>query len=205
VSTSEGPWDPSAPDILRGIEGDLAEMLGLAKGILADGVVTESEAVLLREWMDAHPGVVGGWPGSVLSRRLRQIFDDGVATSEECEDLALLLEELLGGKIGIMRGGATALPLDDPRPAVEVPGRVFVLTGRFAFGPKQACEEAIQQAGGSCVEAISKDTHYIVIGTFGAKNWIHSNWGREIATAVEYRRHYGQPFIIAEDHWAASI
>ena len=202
-----GPGVPAAalPGSRRGVEGDIAEMLGLAKGILADGVVTESEAVMLQRWMKEHPRVVAGWPGNVLSRRLRKILQDGVATAEECEDLGQLLRQLVSGQIAVVRGGAIALPLDDPRPKVEVAARTFVLAGRFAFGPRPVCDEAIRQGGGRCEQTITERTDYFVIGTFGSRDWIRSDWGRDVATAVEYRRRFGRPHIIDEDHWATSL
>ena len=204
-----GLKDSSPPSLSdrshRRVEGEIAEMLGIAKGVLADGVVTESEASMLRSWIDGHPDVVGRWPGNVLSKRLQHIFEDAIVTPEEGEDLAELLEQLLGGKIGIVRGGITALPLEDPPPMVQIRDRAFVLMGRFAFGSRGMCEEAIREGGGSCQEDLGEDTDFFVIGTFGARDWIRSDWGRHVAEAVGYRRRYGKPYIIGEDHWAASL
>ena len=191
----------------RHLERDLSEMLGIAKGVLADGVVSNAEASLLREWLTAHPDVVAGWPGNILSQRLRQVFEDGVVTAEESGDLGDLLRGLLGGEIGIVRTfeGAIALPLDDPLPRVELRDHLFVLTGRFAFGPKSACEKTVRRGGGWCEEAITRETDYFVIGTFGSRDWIHSNWALSVAMAVEQRRQHGRLHIISEDHWAAAL
>lgn len=202
----EGEGDPAESSASeRSMESDIAEMLGLAKGILSDGVVTENEARTLRGWMDTHPDVVEGWPGNVLAQRLLAIFEDGVVTVEEREDLARLLQGLLGGGIEVLGGGATALPLDDPHPTVEVQDHVFVLVGRFAYGSRQACEDEIRRLGGVCEDALGEGTDFLVIGTFGSRDWIQSNWSREIASAVEHRRRHGRPYIIGEDHWAAGL
>lgn len=75
---SEGKPLNFAFDADRRIERDVSEMLGLAKGILADGRVDENEVVLLRHWPAAHPDTRGTSPGIVLSERLWKIFADGV-------------------------------------------------------------------------------------------------------------------------------
>ena len=87
-------------------------MLGLVKGILADGIVSAEEAELLSSWMARHSEAIGSWPGNILSRRLTRIFADGVASEEERDDLAGLLKDLVGGKAGIIAEdtASTALP-----------------------------------------------------------------------------------------------
>jgi hypothetical protein len=191
----------------RRADRDLSEMLGLVKGVLADGVVTDDEAFFLRDWMEAHPDVVSAWPGSVLCRRLRMIFEDGVVTDAERDDLSELLQGLIGGKLGILSGlePSATLPFDDPQPLIEVPDRVFCLTGRFAFGPRAICEDAVRRVGGWCESSISMETNFLVIGTFGSRDWVQSNWGRKVEKAVEYREKYGWPRIVSEDRWAAAI
>lgn len=191
----------------RRVERDVAEMLGLAKGVLVDGVVTEDEARFLYDWTAAHPDVVGGWPGKVLARRLRQVFRDGWVSDEERRDLTDLLTELTGGGI-YMGGGAepsTLLPFDDPLPEIEIPNRVFVLTGRFAYGTRDACQDALRSVGGWSEDNVTLDTNYLVIGTFASRDWIQSNWGRKIEKAVRYREENGWPRIITEEHWAAHL
>jgi hypothetical protein len=58
----------------RRTERDICELLGLAKGLLADGVVTEAESVLLRDWIDRHPDAYEYWPISALYQRLERAF-----------------------------------------------------------------------------------------------------------------------------------
>lgn len=71
----------------RRITRDLAEMLGLAKGVLADGRVSDEEVRALNAWTEAHPDVVSAWPGRILHRRLRTILSDGRVTNQERADL----------------------------------------------------------------------------------------------------------------------
>ncbi len=188
-------------------ERDISEMLGLVKGILADGVVNERKTLALRDWLRAHPDVTEKWPGEAFSEKLRRIFTDGVITYEECEDLRELLSEMVGGQAGIIGGenASTSLPLDKPVPKIVFPHQVFVFTGKFAFGPRSACEKLTQDAGGICEETVTRRTRYLVVGTFGSRDWIHSPYGRKIEKAVEFKTSGQSISIICEDHWAASL
>ncbi len=147
-------------------------MLGLVKGILIQGNVNESTTLALRSWLKAHPDVRGKWPGDTLTEKLRKIFADEVVTYDECEDLRELLSEMVGGKAGIIAGhnAATSLPLDEPPPIIFFPNRVFVFTGKFAFGPRSACEEVTEGAGGISEENVTRRTGYLVVGTFGSRD-----------------------------------
>jgi hypothetical protein len=100
------------------MERDISEFLGLAKGLLADGVVSAEETALLKTWTRAHPDATCVWPCSVIASRLMKIYSDGVVSDEERFDLHELLLDLVGGKTGIVSGldPATALPLDKPAP-----------------------------------------------------------------------------------------
>lgn len=50
----------------RRTERDLSEMLGIAKGMLADGIVNDAEAAFLDEWVCNHPDSTDKWPISLI-------------------------------------------------------------------------------------------------------------------------------------------
>lgn len=191
----------------RRAERDLCEMLGLAKGVLADGRVNEEEALAFRTWFDSRPEVAAHWPGIAIARRLRAIYSDGSASQDELDDLRDLLSELTGGEAGVICGevASSELPLDRPPPSIEVTNRVFVLTGRFALGPRKACEESVRRIGGWCDADVTQRTDYLVIGTFASRDWKTSAFGKKILKAMEYRANHGKPRILGEDHWAAHL
>ena len=188
-------------------ERDLSEMLGLVKGVLADGSVSEEEAAHLHTWLANHPDAVEQWPVDVLAARLERIFADGRVTEAERQDLAELLHSIVGGNAGIIVGedASTELPLDIPPPQIVWTGSVFVFTGKFAFGPRAACERQAQQLGAACEEDVTRRTTYLVIGTFGSRDWIHTSFGRKIEKAVEYRQSGSSLAIVGEDHWAGAL
>jgi NAD-dependent DNA ligase len=191
----------------RRIERDVSELLGLAKGVLADGVVTHAEAELLRTWVGQHPDAVQHWPIGVLHERLQRVFDDGQIDDSEREDLSELLQSIVGGTAGIIgvADAATELPFDIPPPQLAWSGSIFVFTGKFAFGTRQDCQRQAASRGGHCEGTITKRTKYLVIGTFGSRDWVHTSFGRKIEKAVAYRDQGTGLAITGEDHWARSL
>jgi NAD-dependent DNA ligase len=191
----------------RRAERDLCEILGMAKGMLGDGVVNESEALQLREWLKGHPDALEQWPVNRIVDRVERVFADGRVDDGEREDLRELLEALVGGRAGMVCGedASTELPLDQPPPQLWWRGSIFVFTGKFAFGTRADCERQIVTLGGLPERTITRRTRYLIIGTFGSRDWVHTSFGRKIEKAVEYREN-GLPLaIVAEEYWAASL
>ncbi|HUR35391.1 MAG TPA: BRCT domain-containing protein [Vicinamibacterales bacterium] len=192
----------------RRTERDLSEMLGLAKGMLADGEVNEAEARYLRDWGNNHPDALLQWPLNVVFRRLNQHFADGRVDEAERSELRELLEALIGGRDSVLLGydRGTTLPLDKPAPLMCY-GRdeVYVFTGRFAYGTRTACEKEVVERGSTCEDNITRRTTFLVIGTFGSRDWAQTVYGRKIQRAVELRDSGFALRIVGEDHWAATL
>lgn len=192
----------------RRTERDLSEMLGLAKGMLADGTVNADEASYLREWGERHPEALGRWPLSLIFTRLQQFFADGRIDDSERADLQNLLAHLIGGTASIILGyeAATTLPLDDPPPLIcWGPDDVYVFTGRFAYGTRKDCEREATSRRSTVERNVTRRTSFLVVGTFGSEDWAHSSYGRKIQHAVRLRENGFAIRIVGEDHWASSL
>ena len=192
----------------RRIERDISELLGLAKGMLSDGVVNDQEAQYLGAWGQNHPDALAQWPTMLIFTRLQQILDDGRLDDKERIELHELLSSLVGGTASLLLGyeGATTLPLDIPPPAVSYgPGEVFVFTGKFAYGPRYKCEEEVAGRRSTCEADVTRRTTFLVIGTFGSEDWVHTTYGRKIQRAVELRNSGWPIRIVGEEHWASTL
>jgi NAD-dependent DNA ligase len=191
----------------RRAERDLCELLGLARGLLADGVVTADEATLLPEWVARHEDALDHWAVRTDHIRLSAHFEVGVIDEEERADLKLLLDSLVGGELSAVcdADAATTLPLDQSPPTIEWSGQIYVFTGKFAWGTRQDCEREVVNRGGTCDPNVTKRTAFLVIGTFGSRDWVHTAFGRKIDKAVSYRQAGASLRIVAEDHWANSL
>ena len=96
---------------------------------------------------------------------------------------------------------STALPLTLPAPTIHFPQRHFCLTGKFVYGTRQQCEGAIVAKGGRVQKAPTGETNYLVIGTVGSTDWIHSTYGRKVEAAVACQERGYSIAIVSEEHW----
>lgn len=188
----------------RRVDAGIDELVGLIKGIVADQEVTVREAEILSGWVSNHPEIAGDWPCNVLVCRLNRIFEDERVDDDEREELKDVLLEIVGQSESLIETPTTALPLCRPAPEVIFDQNTFVLTGRFAYGPRRVCEAEVLERGGRVSNLVTLQTSYLVIGSVGSRDWIHSSWGRKIEKAVQYR-----PLcpiaVISERHWASYL
>jgi hypothetical protein len=98
-------------------------------------------------------------------------------------------------------------PFDVPQPTIQFDGRAFMFTGKFTFGTRKACQEAIVSRGGSApdIKSVSHLIHYLIIGVEGSTTWRHGEYGNKIEGAVLARREHGTPAIISEAHWVSAM
>lgn len=80
--------------IAQTIKQEVAELVGICKGIMSDGVITAEEFILLRNWLMScpHPNV---YPMNVIADLVEQIAEDGVFTTQEHDELMAFLEDKL--------------------------------------------------------------------------------------------------------------
>lgn len=176
-------------------------LIGLSKGITADGKVDQAEAEFLMTWLiqnrhSENPIIVN------LLEKVESMLADGVLDDEESRELLSLLQKLSGdwSELGEI-GKPTSLPLDDPPPAINFENKIFLFTGTFAFGTRRQCQAAIEQLGGINASSVNKSVNYLILGTYVTDSWVHETYGRKIEKAIEYRN-LGIPIaIITEEHW----
>ncbi len=185
---------------------NMDELLGMCRMILADGAVEDTEAKFLLDWVESNFQAVQEWPGNVLYQRIISAMVDGKIDPDEESELLDVLHKIVGGPPSLDGPRVSgAIPFDDPAPTIVFPDRAFVLTGQFVYGTRKVVSAAIEDRGGTIASGCSSKTHYLVIGTFGSEEWLHSTHGRKILKAVELKKK-GKPIaIVAEQHWATQI
>lgn len=182
------------------------ELIGICRGIVADGSIAEDEAIFLGQWIEGHREIADKWPVNVVYARVTEMLRDGTMTGTERADLLETLRRLTGeGSPLRPQNQPTTLPLDLPEPPVRFDGSTFCLTGKFVFGSMLDCEEAILEFGGSIAESPTHDTDYLVIGELCSPDWIHTTFGRSIERAMELREQGEDITIISERHWVDSL
>jgi NAD-dependent DNA ligase len=186
---------------------DISEMLGLVKGLLADGVLTDPEILAIKQWLVAHRDLQSEWCVKTIADRIENVLADGTITEDERADLLDIFNQLTGGGIGVIGKEqlATQLPVDQGHQPISVPGKKFVFTGKFAFGPRKKCEEVTTRAGGVCAPKVTNDTNYLVIGTFASRDWKETSYGTKIESAMDKQQRGQSVSVITEDLWAEAI
>ncbi len=181
------------------------QLSGICAGILADGVVNEREADFFAEWVRQHAPLEPIWPFTDILERVERIFADGRCSEDEREEL----KEIMGALCGCSPTNSThedystTLPFNAPPPSlIEFPKRVFNITGKFAFGTRQKVIAAITGKDGMAMDSTpTHESHYLVIGVFASRDWIHANYGRKIERAIELRDSGSGIAIISEEYW----
>jgi NAD-dependent DNA ligase len=191
----------------RRLDRGMDELIGLARGVLADGVLVTEEVRYMLDWLERNEPVRRDFFGRRLYESLSAALADDVMDAEEEDALVEVLMRFVGGT-PVDRPDtsySTALPLDEPPPDVHFDERSFCFTGKFMYGTRQKCQSAVISSGGIIHKYPTQGTHYLVIGTLGSRDWIHSNSGRKILRAVELRSQGREISLIAERHWAGCI
>ena len=193
----------------RVTDRDVDELIGVCKGIIFDGSVSQMEIESLLLWLEHHKDICDEWPASVIYPRIVAALEDGVVDDEEEEELLKLIASVAGQINTDSNGGTvdsgTRMPLCDPAPQILFCDSIFVLTGQFACGPRRAVAAEIQDRGGKVSSSPSGKTDYLVIGEIGSKDWMHSTHGRKIEKAIKLRQSGSPVSIVSEKHFFDSL
>lgn len=181
------------------------ELIGLVRGIAADGTLNVMEVEFLQKWLAANLVISDQPIIRILYERINEVLGDGVLDSHES---AALLETLNSFSCRDFELGevlkSTTLPLCDPAPKLIFTGRNYCFTGTFNYGQRKHCEKAVVERGGSCA-GLSQKTNVLVIGIYATESWKHSSFGNKILQALEWRD-VGMPIsIVSETHWAQHL
>ena len=178
------------------------EMIGLARGLCADGILNQPELEFLQKWLAASLAANDQPLFQTLWRRVGQVLADGVVDKDEQADLFDTLARLGGDQIELGEVlKPSSLPLCSPAPDLSFPGQQYVFTGTFSFGQRKDCERAIEALGG-LTGSLTMKTDYLVIGQYVTDSWKHSSMGNKILKAADMRSNGIPIAIVSEAHWS---
>lgn len=181
------------------------ELIGLARGLIADGIVNQMEVEFLQKWLVANGSVSDQPIIRTLYRRVGEVLDDGIVDESEMRELLDTLNRFSNGDFELGETfKATTLPFCSPAPELTFDGQIYCFTGTFNFGQRKHCEQAVVERGAH-VSALSKKTNVLVIGVYATDSWKHSSFGNKILNACELRDN-GHPIsIVSEEHWVTHL
>lgn len=164
----------------------LQQLIGILRGISADGIVNEIEAANLKAWLDessdlAIPEFIS------IADTIDRVLADGVITPEESSHLLDMFDRVID---------PTA---DTCEASIKFVGSKFCLTGDFTHGSKSDIESEIVSRGGEIAKSVSVKVSYVVVGGQGSAQYAFGNYGTKVKKAMELIEK-GKPIqIITED------
>lgn len=181
------------------------ELIGLCRGMAADGAINQSEVEFLQTWLAANMAISDQPVIRTLYDRIQAVMADGVASKEECEELLAALHGFTRGDVGLGEVlKSTSLPLCSPAPSLSFAGQRYCFTGTFMFGRRKQCEDAVAQRAG-LAGSLTQKTNVLVVGLYATESWKHSAFGNKILQAVEWREGGIPISIVSEDHWRSHL
>ncbi len=180
-------------------------LIGLSKGLTADGKVDQAEAEFLMSWLVQSRQASESPIIANLLQKVASMLEDDVLDEEESTELLRILRQITGEPTETGELAKTSsLPLNDPLPEIEFPGKTFLFTGTCAYGARKQCHQVTEELGGVIAKGVTKNLDYLVLGSYVTDSWAHESFGRKIEKAMGYRSS-GLPIVIlSEDHWAQS-
>jgi hypothetical protein len=182
------------------------ELIGIARGLTADGKINQAEVEFLQKWLAAN-SVISDQPIiSTLYRRVNQMLSHGILHDDEKSELLDTLNHFASRDIGglgeILK--ATSLPFNEPEPPLTFLGQRYCFTGTFDFGCRKECQDAVIKLG-ALPGSLTRQTNVLVVGIYATESWKHSAFGNKIMKASEWRDE-GLPIcIVSEPHWKSCL
>lgn len=81
---------------------DIPELIGLCKGVLADGTINLAEAEYIQAWLIERTDVLAVWPANDLAKLLSAALEDGELSAAEEAELIELLEDITGAPASVL-------------------------------------------------------------------------------------------------------
>jgi hypothetical protein len=184
----------------------MGELLGLARGLLADQELTDSEIRFLHQWLEDRHSMTSSFPGNVIYNRIKEVLADGVITEDERDHLLETLNMLVEGRLEELSGQVDLSELwFDEVGLIDFHNTRFCLTGNFVYGPKDICKSAIEERGGIVSASVDNEPEFLVVGGMGVDAWRTGGLGAEIEEALRLKSR-GIPLkIIPEDTWISHL
>ncbi len=192
------------------------ELSGIIKGILADGIVHQSEVEFLLYWLEDNfnHSDIENESIEFINYSLVKVMEDGVLDKEEAEEIESLFNDFLSGELAedflfedetdknnsIVTAEFNS-PFCSPAPSITFQDKVFCFSGDFNLGSRSYCENLIIKHGAKPSKSITKKVNYLIIGSNDSESWKYGSYGRKIEKAIEYRDKNTGIEIVSEEHF----
>lgn len=150
----------------------LDTLIGLSKGITADGRVNQPEAELLHRWLiqnhhSENPVIVN------LLAKVTNTLEQDLLDAEESAELLAILRTLVdgGSEVGEVTK-TTAQPICSPPPKLDLVDKTCLFARTFAYDTRQQCQAAIETFGQKIEKAMKYRGLGLPVVIVGGEWWV---------------------------------
>ncbi len=183
-------------DDSRLYDEDINEFIGISKGLLVNGNITDEAIKMLKNWIKANEYAAKVYPLDIVRKTLSKIKIKDIQQQDR-ENVFELLTKIVGGE-QLVVNQSSKLPLNEPQPEIEIKDHTFCFTGTFSFAPRDVIKQKVIELGGKVIDRVTTKLDYLVIGDLASDGWAHSSYGRKIEEAVRFRKKFKKPCILSE-------
>jgi hypothetical protein len=191
------------------VTADLQTLQGICHGILADGIINDTEIKGLQNWMNKNNHLASFYPYDELYTVLQKILKDGIV--DEGEQVLLkayfnqfvrLTDSQLTEKLQKEIADTKISGLCSIDPNIKIEGKTFCVTGKLTRGNRDELLKKIDDWGGLSCGTPGKKTDYLIVGDNGNPAWAFACYGRKVEQALKLRKSGSQIIIVNEfDFW----
>lgn len=182
------PYQKKQTKQVNGQSRALNELLQLLNQVAEDGILTESEALVVSQWIEDHNELEGNYPYDRAFVALRAALEDEILDTHELEDLLVLFQQLSDPL-------AQACSCESE---IDLDGKLVCLTGDFDHGNRLDITKKLEKLGAVIKSGVVKTLDYLVVGGQGSTNWIAGNYGTKVKKALELQSTGAKVQIIRE-------
>lgn len=183
------------------ITADLQQLNAVVSAIAVDGVITETEAESLLEWIGEHEHLRKSYPYDEIESVVMSAMKDRKIDQTEQIKLLELFSSFSMSDLDIQSetsSGKTLEGICAVAPNIEFEEHRFCITGESAVLPRAEIEIAIKDRGGIVLRDVTSRLHYLIVGANSNPCWSYACYGRKIETTMNLRRKGAKIIIVHE-------
>lgn len=173
---------------------DMQRLHAMLGGIAADGVITESEARGLSDWLAEHEHLKTLWPYDEVDSCITAALRDKQIDETEHKALLGFFREFTAVlddraiKSPSMVEGQKLVGVCAVCPEIIFAGSTFCFTGASYKYTRAVFGDVVKKHGGTVCSSVSPKLNYLIIGAEGNPCWMYACYGRKVEKAVTLRK-----------------
>lgn len=190
---------------------DLQRLHALVGGIVADGIITETELRGLSAWLADHEHLKTCWPYDEIDSLITAVMADKKIDEQEHKmlkdffsEFVAVLDERTIVSPRISEGAALA-GLCAVCPEIEFEDSKFCFTGASMRYTRSQLSETVSRLGGEVVSSMTATVNYLIIGADGNPCWAYACYGRKVEKAVQLRKSGARLLLVHENDFHDAV